>query len=59
VVAFGDDKITNVVENAATQAGNVVEVRITYDATNNSKRQALKALETLASRITKGPWPPI
>lgn len=59
VTVFGNDKITEVVENAASQAGNVVEVRVTYDAANNSKFQLQQALDTILAAILKETWPPV
>ena len=56
-VEFGGDKVS-VAETGSTTAAADVEVRITYDATNNSKQAALRALETLAARITEDTWPP-
>jgi hypothetical protein len=60
VVLFGSDNPALVVENAASQAGNVVEVRITYDAANNSKLRTIRAIETLAAFLaSKETWPPV
>jgi hypothetical protein len=56
-VEFGGDKVS-VAETGSTTAAADVEVRITYDATNNSKQAALRALATLAARITEDTWPP-
>jgi hypothetical protein len=54
---FGADKVA-VAETAATTAAADVEVRITYDATNNGKLAALNALRNIISRITEDTWPP-
>jgi hypothetical protein len=59
ITKFGNDSFSSVVENAATQAGNPVEVRITYDAANNSKARVLRGLEASAAAITKDTWPPV
>jgi hypothetical protein len=59
VTIFGADSMSAVVENAAAQAGNPVEVRVTYDATNHSKQRTLRALEVIAAAITKDTWPPV
>jgi hypothetical protein len=59
VTQFGNDQFSAVVENAATQAGNPVEVRITYDATNNSKIRTLRALAAIEAAIIKETWPPV
>lgn len=58
VTAFGKDNPADVVENAASQAGNPVEVRVTYDATNNSKLRTLRALTAIMAAMTKDTWPP-
>jgi len=54
---FGDTKV-DVVEAAATDAAADVEVRITYDATNNSRQAALLALDAIKQRIVEDTWPP-
>jgi hypothetical protein len=55
---FGDDK-TKVLEGATSTAAKDVEVRITYDATNNSKHATLRALEMIRQRIVEDTWPPV
>lgn len=57
-VNFGQDK-TQVAETGTSTAAAHVEIRITYDATNNSKGAALRALELLEARITEDTWPPV
>jgi len=59
VTQFGNDQFSAVVENAASQAGNPVEVRVTYDAANNSKIRTVRALEAIIAAITKDTWPPV
>lgn len=54
---FGEDKVA-VAEGAADTAGDDVSVRITYDATNNSKSAALAALANIRARIIEDTWPP-
>lgn len=54
---FGDDKV-DVLEGGSSTATKDVEVRITYDATNNSKSAALRALEVIRQRIIEDNWPP-
>ena len=54
---FGQDKVS-VAETASTTAAADVEVRITYDATNNGKQAALVALENIKARIIQDTWPP-
>lgn len=56
-VEFGGDKVS-IAETGSTTAAADVEVRVTYDATNNSKQATLKALMLLAARITEDNWPP-
>lgn len=56
-VEFGQDKVA-VVEGGTSTAAKDVEVRITYDATANSKLAALVALEHIRSRIQEDTWPP-
>lgn len=55
---FGADKVA-VAETGTSTAAADVEVRITYDATNNSKLAALAALEQIKARIVQDPWPPV
>lgn len=54
---FGADKVA-VTEAGSDSAGADVSVRITYDATNNSKQAALRVLEHIKARITEDTWPP-
>lgn len=54
---FGADKVA-VVETATTTAAADVEVRVTYDATNNSKLGLLLALENIRAKILADTWPP-
>lgn len=54
---FGADKVA-VTEAGSDSAGADVSVRITYDATNNSKGAALNALEQIKARIIQDTWPP-
>ena len=57
-VEFGGDVVA-VAETGTTTAAADVEVRITYDATNNGKLAALVALENIKQRITADAWPPV
>lgn len=54
---FGAAK-QGVTEAASDSAGADVSVRVTYDATANSKQAALRALEVIAQKITEDTWPP-
>lgn len=56
---FGATMKTEVTEAAADSAGQDVSLRITYDATQNSKHAALQALEAIKSRIIEDSWPPV
>lgn len=57
-IEFGQDK-TKVVEGGTSTASLDVEVRITYDATANSKQAVLIALEHLEAKIQEDTWPPV
>lgn len=54
---FGQTKV-GVAETGTTTAAADVEVRVVYDATNNSKIALLTALEHIVNRITEDTWPP-
>lgn len=54
---FGQTKV-GVAETGTTTAAADVEVRVVYDATNNSKIALLNALEHIVNRITEDTWPP-
>jgi hypothetical protein len=54
---FGQDKVA-VAEAGSTTAAADVEVRITYDATNNGKQAALVALQNIVAKIYEDSWPP-
>lgn len=55
---FGTTK-TGVAETGTSTAAADVEVRITYDATNNGKMAALMTLEAIKQRIIEESWPPV
>lgn len=54
---FGAAK-EGVTEAGSDSAGADVSVRVTYDASNNSKQATLKALESIIQRIYADTWPP-
>jgi hypothetical protein len=54
---FGQTKV-QVAETGSTTAAADVEVRITYDASNNGKLAALVALDQIRNRIIEDTWPP-
>lgn len=56
-VPLGGDLPINVTENGA-DAADFVAVRVTYDATGNSKEQAVKAINAAVMYILQDSWPP-
>jgi hypothetical protein len=54
---FGQTKV-QVAETGSTTAAADVEVRITYDASNNGKLAALVALDQIRNRIIEDTCPP-
>lgn len=54
---FGSDKV-GVTEAGTDSASADVSLRVTYDATNNSKQATLRALEQIRARIVEDNWPP-
>ncbi len=58
-VQIGGGMKTDVTETTTTTAGAPFELRVTYDATGNSKVATLKALEALTQRLTEDTWPPV
>jgi hypothetical protein len=57
-IEFGASHET-VTEGAASTASLDVEVRVTYDATNNTKKAVLDALEEIKTAIYQDTWPPV
>lgn len=55
---FGTTMKSGVTEAAATTAAADVEVRVTYDATSNSKQAALNAIDAIKQKILEDTWPP-
>lgn len=55
---FGATMKAGVSETASTTAAADVEVRITYDATGNSKLKALQAIDAIKQAILEDTWPP-
>lgn len=58
-VKFGAKVKGSITESATTTAGDDVELRITYGATNNSKLAVLAALEIIEAAIVEETWPPV
>lgn len=59
VSALGGDLATDVTEGGAATPAAFVDVRITYDATGNSKLEAVKALDAVKMAILQDTWPPV
>lgn len=55
---FGATMAVGVTETAATTAAADVEVRVIYDAANNSKLAALNAIDAIKQKIIEDTWPP-
>lgn len=55
---FGASMKTDITETATTTAAADVELRIIYDATNNSKLAALKAIDAIRQKVFEDTWPP-
>lgn len=55
---FGTTMASGVTETAVTTAAADVEVRVIYDAANNSKLAALQAIDAIKQRIIEDTWPP-
>lgn len=58
-VNLGGDTAQDVTEGAAATPAAFVDVRVTYDATGNSKLEAIKALNAAIQYITQDNWPPV
>lgn len=55
---FGTRMKSGVTETGSSTAAADVEVRLTYDATQNSRNDALLALGAIAQKILEDTWPP-
>ena len=55
---FGAGVKGQVTETASTTAAADVELRVTYDATANSKHALLQCIEAIRIAITEDNWPP-
>ena len=55
---FGGDAVDDVTEAGTDSAGADVSLRVTYDATNNSKMATLKALDAIRQYLLRDDWPP-
>ncbi len=57
-VPLGGGMVGDVTEGASDTSAYAC-FRVTYDATNNSKMEALKAVSAIMDYITKDTWPPV
>ena len=55
---FGAHSKENVTEAGSDSAGADVSLRVTYDATANSKMATLKAVEAILQYLRADNWPP-
>lgn len=53
----GPGTAKDVTEGSSSTAALDVEVRITYDATNNSKQNVLNALDAIRAAVVQDTWP--
>lgn len=54
---FGATMKTEITEAAVDSAGADVSLRVTYDATNNSKQACLNAIDAIRQRLVEETWP--
>ena len=57
-VEFGAGVKGGVVQAGSTTAAKDVELRVTYDATANSKHALLQCIEAIRIAVTEDNWPP-
>lgn len=57
-VEFGADMAGTVTEGTSSTAARDVELRITYDATANSRQKVLDAIEIIKARVIRQTYPP-
>ena len=55
---FGATMKTEITETGTTVAAADVELRVTYDATNNSKQSLLMAIRAIEQKIIEDTFPP-
>lgn len=55
---FGATMKTEVTEAGSGSAGADVELRVTYDATNNSKLATIMALDAIRQKLVEDTWAP-
>jgi hypothetical protein len=55
---FGTTMKSGVTEAGSTTASADVELRVTYDATNNRKNALLMAIDAIQQKILEDTWPP-
>lgn len=56
---FGTTMKSGVTETGTTTAAADVELRVTYDATNNNKLAAIMALDAIRQRLVEETWAPV
>lgn len=57
-VVLGEQTPALVTEGSSSTAGEAIEVRVTYDATNLDKQHVLLGLDTIKQYIIQDAWPP-
>ncbi len=55
---FGTTMKSGVTEAGSTTASADVELRVTYDATNNRKNALLMAIDAIKQKVLEDTWPP-
>lgn len=55
---FGATMKTEITEAGTDDAAKDVSLRVTYDATANSKQATLNAIDAIRQRIVEETWPP-
>lgn len=55
---FGTTMKSGVTEAGSTTASADVELRVTYDATNNRKNALLMAVDAIKQKVLEDTWPP-
>ena len=57
-VVLGEQTPSLVTEATSSTAGDAIEVRVTYTATNLDKQHVLLGLDTIKQYIIQDAWPP-
>jgi hypothetical protein len=56
---YGTTMKEGVTERTGDSSGEDVALRVTYDATQNSKQATLMAIDAIRQRIVEETWPPV